>query len=73
MVNMLLFPWKNCNVYHAGSRSTGTVYQAKQTEAEIAPGPLRPDPGFVFGSGQKKTTGDVPVLAGPHPQGHGSS
>lgn len=38
------------------------VPQAKQSEAETAPGPLRPAPGFVFGPGQKKATGDVPVL-----------
>lgn len=40
IVNMLLFPGKNSIVNHAGSCSTGTAYQAKQSEADTAPGPL---------------------------------
>lgn len=73
VVNMLLFAGKSSIVNHAGSCSTGTAYQAKPSGAETAPGTLGPDPGFVFGSEQKKTTGDVPVLAGAHPQGPGNS
>lgn len=45
VVNMLLFPGKNSIVNHAGSCSTGTVYQAKPSEAETAPG----TPGLTLG------------------------
>lgn len=63
---ILLLPQKNCIVYHAGSCSSGPVYQAKESEAETAPGPLRPGPVFGFGSEQKQSTGDVPVLVLTH-------
>lgn len=57
IVNMLLFPWKSSIVYHAGSCSTGKAIRSRDSSR-----PTQACSWFVFGPGQKKATGDVPVL-----------